>query len=112
VDDRRRDIALFRYALIRVAVDATTPPRQRGALVRALVEAEHLGPDGTRVRVSCSTLDRWIKAWSVGGFEALLPTPRKGRADPPDSPGDPQGGEQPGSAVPRRCLSRGQGHRG
>jgi putative transposase len=31
------------------------------------------------VRVSRNTLDRWIRAWRVGGFEALLPDPRVGR---------------------------------
>jgi putative transposase len=78
VEDHRRDIALFRYALIRVAADPATTPRERGALVRALAEAEHLGPDGTRVRVSRSTLDRWIRAWSAGGFDALMPPVRDG----------------------------------
>jgi putative transposase len=31
------------------------------------------------VRVSRNTLDRWIRAWRVGGFAALLPDPRVGR---------------------------------
>jgi putative transposase len=78
VEDHRRDIAAFRYALIRVAADPLTTPRQRGALVRALARQDHLGPDGTRVRVSRSTLDRWIKAWCAGGFDALMPPLRDG----------------------------------
>jgi putative transposase len=78
VEDHRWDIALFRYALIRVAADARTTPRERGASVRALAEAEHLGAGGTRVRVSRSTLDRWIRAWCAGGFEALMPAVRDG----------------------------------
>jgi putative transposase len=78
VDDRRHAIALFRYSLIREAADPSLGPRQRGMLVRALADRDHLGPDGERVRVSRNTIDRWIRAWRQGGFEALLPDPRAG----------------------------------
>ena len=81
--DRRRDIALFRYALIREAADPKVSPRVRGELVRALASREHLGPDGEPVRVSRRTLDRWIRAWREGGFEALMPL---GRARAPLTP--------------------------
>jgi putative transposase len=76
VDDRRHAIALFRYSLVREAADPALSTRQRGALVRQLAERDHLGPDGQRVRVSRNTLDRWIRAWRAGGFEALLPADR------------------------------------
>src|SRR5215211_3292164 len=78
-DDRRQAIALFRYSLIREAADPALGTRERGALVRALAERDHLGATGARVRVSRNTLDRWIRAWRVGGFDALLPDPRVGR---------------------------------
>jgi putative transposase len=78
-DDRRQAIALFRYSLIREAADPALSTRERGALVRALAERDHLGPTGARVRVSRNTLDRWIRAWRTGGFDALLPDPRVGR---------------------------------
>ncbi|MGH3433957.1 MAG: DDE-type integrase/transposase/recombinase [Thermocrispum sp.] len=74
---RARQIALFRYALIRPAVDVGLTSRQRGALVRALAAQSHTGPDGTPVRVSRKTLDRWIRAWRAGGFDALIPAPRQ-----------------------------------
>jgi putative transposase len=77
-DDRRERIALFRYALIREAADPALSKRQRGMLVRALAEQDHLGPDGDRVRVSRNTLDRWIRAWRAGGFAGLRPDPRVG----------------------------------
>ena len=76
MDDRRRDIALFRYSLIREAADARLSRRERGELVRSLATREHLGPAGESVRVSRDTLDRWIRAWRGGGFGALLPAPR------------------------------------
>ncbi|MFN8099598.1 MAG: DDE-type integrase/transposase/recombinase [Dermatophilaceae bacterium] len=74
--ERARDVALFRYALIRQAADAALTTRQRGVLVRQLVQQEHTGPSGERVRVSRSSVDRWIKAWRTGGFDALLPSAR------------------------------------
>ena len=73
VDDRRHAIALFRYSLIREAADPALSPRQRGRLVRALAERDHVGPDGQRVRLARGTLDRWIRDWRAGGFQALLP---------------------------------------
>jgi len=74
--ERSRDVALFRYALIRQAADASLTTRQRGVLVRRLVADEHTGPTGTKVTVSRSSVDRWIKAWRTGGFDALLPSAR------------------------------------
>ena len=74
--DRAQEIGLFRYALIREAADPDLSPRDRGALVRAIAEAEHAGPFGNRVQVSRVTLDRWIRAWRAGGFQSLVPPPR------------------------------------
>lgn len=74
--DRAREVGLFRYALIREAADPALSPRRRGMLVRELARGDHAGPFGQRVSVSRETLDRWIKAWRVGGFDALLPATR------------------------------------
>lgn len=75
MDDRRHAIALF-ATLVREAADPALTTRQRGKLLRQLAAQDHLGPDGTRVRVSRNSLDRWIRAWRAGGFEALLPADR------------------------------------
>ena len=72
-DERRREIGLFRYALVRPCVDPGLSKAERGRLVRALAAGEHLGPDGRLVRVGCSTLGDWIRAYREGGFEALVP---------------------------------------
>ena len=72
---RAREIGLFRYALIREAADDALTSRERGRLVRALAEVEHTGPFGGKVRVSRTSLDRWVRAWRTGGFDALVPTP-------------------------------------
>lgn len=78
MEDRRRDIALFRYSLIREAADPALSSRERGRLVRALAAQDHVGPGGERVRVSRNTIDRWIRSYRSGGFEALYPDPRVG----------------------------------
>lgn len=75
-DARRREIALFRYALVRQAADTQLSPAQRGRLVRDLAGRDHVGPDGARVRVGRSTLDRWVRAYRRGGFDALVPAVR------------------------------------
>jgi putative transposase len=76
MDDRRHAIALFRYSLIREAADPALSSRQRGKLVRALAERDHVGPDGERVTLTRQTIDRWIRDWRAGGFQALLPRHR------------------------------------
>jgi putative transposase len=75
--ERARTVGLFRYALIRDAADPALTTRQRGRLVRALAQAEHPGPFGQPVRVSRATIDRWIRDWRRGGFDALVPPPRR-----------------------------------
>lgn len=76
MQDRYRDVGLFRYSLVREPADPALSAAERGALVRALAAAEHVGPDGRGVRVGRSTLDQWIRAWRAGGFDALVPKPR------------------------------------
>lgn len=78
MDARQQDIALFRYSLIREAADPELTPRERGQLVRRLAAKDHAGPDGTRVRVSRPTLDRWIRAYRRSGYHGLVPEDRRG----------------------------------
>ena len=75
-EDRRREVGLFRYALVRDAADPALSKAERGRLVRALCGREHVGPDGRLVRVGRTTLDRWVRAYRAGGFQALVPRPR------------------------------------
>ena len=79
---RARDVALFRYGVIRAAADPDLSPRQRGALVRALAAGQHKEPGGQLLRIGRSTLDRWIRDWARGGFDALVPGTREVRRGP------------------------------
>ena len=74
---RAQDVALFRYRLIGPALEEGLTTRQRGKVVRGLAGQVHAGPGGRGVQVSRKTIDRWIRAWHKGGFEALLPSGRK-----------------------------------
>lgn len=76
MNDRQRDVALFRYSLIHEAADPTLSKRDRGQLVRDLAARDHAGPAGQRVRVARNTIDRWIRTYRAGGFEALAPRQR------------------------------------
>jgi putative transposase len=76
-EERSRAVALFRYSLIREAADAGLSTRQRGRLVRELAARPHAGPFGEPMRVSRASLDRWIRAWRAGGFDALMPPARQ-----------------------------------
>ena len=80
---RAREVGLFRYGLIQDALEPALSTKQRGRLVRALAASAHPGPFGTPVRVSRATLDRWIRDYRVGGFAALVPTPRRVLAGTP-----------------------------
>src|SRR2546421_11730602 len=82
-ENRRREIGLFRYALVRDVADPALSKAERGRLVRALSGREHVGPDGRLVRVARGTLDEWVRAYRRGGFEALVPKPRVVAPRPP-----------------------------
>ena len=74
--ERMEKIALFRYQLIREAADESVTPRQRGPMVKALAAQTHPGPFGGTITVSKDTIDRWIRLWRRGGFDALKPRGR------------------------------------
>ncbi|CAN5589943.1 hypothetical protein BH24ACT15_BH24ACT15_31360 [soil metagenome] len=86
-DAVRREIALFRYALVRQAADPALPGTERGRLVRDLAGRDHVGPDGHRRRVARSTLDEWIRAYRKGGHHRRAASIAPARAAPPPSTG-------------------------
>jgi putative transposase len=81
--ERARAIGLFRYMLIRDAADPALTSRQRGAMVREIAAREHEDPSGQRARLTRWTLDRWIREWRQGGFDALVPAPRQSQPRTP-----------------------------
>jgi putative transposase len=81
---RAQAVGMFRYRLIRDAADPALTSRQRGRMVRALAAAWHTDPSGQQVRYCRDHVDRWIRAWREGGFDALVPAGRAphARTDP------------------------------
>ena len=76
-NEQQRLTALFRYGLIFDALDEEMSSAQRGRLVRHLAGREHQRLDGTWVGVGRSTVDRWIREYRAGGFDALVPKARR-----------------------------------
>lgn len=80
-DHKRREranaIGLFRYQVICPALEEGLSTRQRGRVVREIAGRRHIDPFGTQVQIARATLDRWIRRYRGGGFEALVPEPRR-----------------------------------
>ncbi len=74
---RAQQVALFRYQLICPALDPDLSTKARGRIVRAIAVGTHAGPFGGHHRYSRDTLDRWIRRYRAGGFDALTPSIRQ-----------------------------------
>ena len=74
---RAQQVALFRYQLICPALDPGLSMKARGRVVRAIAARGHAGPFGGQHRYSRDTLDRWIRRYRRGGFDALAPSVRR-----------------------------------
>ncbi len=70
---RAQQVALFRYQVICPALDPDLSTKARGPIVRAIAARTHAGPFGGQHTYSRDTLDRWIRRYRAGGFEAPLP---------------------------------------
>ncbi len=88
-DDRRRDVALFRFAVLG---DLVHTELRRGDLRRALdqkAEQHWLHPDGRTCRLAAKTIQSWLYAYKKRGFEGLVPEARKdkgaSRSIPPET---------------------------
>jgi putative transposase len=81
--ERARAVGLFRYMLIREAADPALTSRQRGVMVREIAAGEHADASGRPVRLTRWSLDRWIRLWREGGFDALVPDPRQSQPRTP-----------------------------
>lgn len=75
--ERAQLVALFGYQLICPALDLGLSSKARGRVVRAIAARSHAGPFGGQQTYSRDTLDRWIRRYRAGGFEALTPSLRQ-----------------------------------
>jgi len=81
-DERRLQVALFRYGLIAELVQLVpgTPGIYR--LMAEKADREYRIPYSSRTRVAMDTIRDWVGLYRVGGFDALLPKPRSDAGRP------------------------------
>lgn len=72
--DTAQDIALFRYGIVRQVSDKSLTKSKRGAIVRQLASESHQTLNGDMKTISRATIDRWIRMYRKGGFNALYPS--------------------------------------
>ena len=67
------DVAQFRFALIAPVVQGLFPDASATAYYKRVTENPLTLPDGTVVKYSYKTLEKWKSEYTNGGLDALLP---------------------------------------
>jgi transposase InsO family protein len=80
--DRRTEIALFRYTLILPLLRGEYEPRGKDRLRQQIAAKHHDIPYSPRHTVSVPTLARWERHYRKDGFEGLKPNARRDRGTP------------------------------
>ncbi|MDR1151375.1 MAG: helix-turn-helix domain-containing protein, partial [Bifidobacteriaceae bacterium] len=83
--ERADRMAMWRWGVIRDAIDPELTAKQRGLVVRRIAAQAHPAPNGGVRTVSRETVDRWVRAWRAGGLMALRPS---GRQSAPRTPAE------------------------
>ena len=81
-EERRTEIALFRYTLILPLLRGEYPPRGKGRLRQQIAARSYDIPLSSRRTVSVPTLARWERRYRANGFNGLKPTPRGDQSRP------------------------------
>jgi putative transposase len=76
IDERRREIALFRYGVIADLVHLEPHHRGLYALLTKKAEQDFTIPGSLRRHVAPETMRGWLRAYRHGGFDALVPRVR------------------------------------
>jgi hypothetical protein len=75
-EKQRQEVANFRYGLIAPIVTRTLNPGEQAAMLREIAGHTYEIPHSGTQKVSLRTLERYLKAYREGGWEALLPSVR------------------------------------
>ena len=81
-EDRRIEIALFRYTLILPLVRGQYPPGGKERLRQQIAAGHYDIPYSSRHTVSTTTLGCWERRYREQGFEGLKPKPRRDQGQP------------------------------
>lgn len=76
---RRHQVALWRLALLRPALDTPRGSAARRRWLEAIAATRHQEPDGALVTYSVSGLRDWLRRYESAGLAGLAPKPRKDR---------------------------------
>ena len=76
IDERRREIALFRYGVIADLVHLEPHHRGLYALLTKKADSEYTIPGSLRRHVAPETMRGWLRAYRRGGYDALVPRVR------------------------------------
>ena len=74
--DLRQRVALFRYGLVSQLLALAAHSQARRERLSSLSAQDHTIPGSRRLRVAQGTLRDWLRAYQLGGFEALVPRAR------------------------------------
>lgn len=80
-DDDRREMALWRVAVLGPLISARLEHGQRCELFSEAAARTHQRPDGRWVRLSARTVEAWYYAYRHGGLQALMPKRRGDRGE-------------------------------
>ena len=76
IDERRREVALFRYGVIADLVQLEPHHRGLYALLAKKAEQTYTIPGSLRRQVAAETMRGWLRDYRRGGFDALAPRVR------------------------------------
>ncbi len=85
-EERRTQIALFRYALIAPLLNRPLERGEIAAHLKAVAAQTHRIPFSKRTTLDDETLWRYLARFRAGGFEALKPQPRADAGKPRSIP--------------------------
>ena len=74
--DLRQRVALFRYGLVSQLLPLAAHSAARRERLASLSAQDHAIPGSRRLRIAEGTLRDWLRAYQLGGFEALVPRVR------------------------------------
>jgi transposase InsO family protein len=75
-EDKDREIAYFRFALIAPVIQGTFPDPSIAAYCRRVTERPIKRPDGTLFQYNPKSVARWVTCYRAGGMDALMPRQR------------------------------------
>ena len=76
LDERRREVALFRYGVIADLIQLEPHHRGLYAMLTEKAKQDYTIPGSLRRKVAPETVRGWLRAYRRGGFDALVPRVR------------------------------------